>query len=588
MFTPAPSFRFAFVLIFFVALRLAAQDVIVNGPSWVNPVDPPDQLPVVKMDKPDYPERLDGSTEINYVVVDSFVFAEGKRLIMQYSFTNPLFYDALGAMGKWRTEPAMRDGQPVNSMVRHAFIFNPACASAKGPAATPRLLSVVVPERPSGLAKNNDLPAKLYVTASGEGSGEATKTVVDAGVPAKLYVTASIDATGQVTNAVADAGTPEAFGQLAEDAVLKWRFAPARKNGQPVAQDVRVPVVFLKPYSIDVKADTPPRATYQARAVYPPDMVLSAQSGLVKVHFVVDIEGRVRNAYVFSSTNPGLNQPALDAIAKWRFEPGRRNGVPVKVALVIPFDFTVRGPSTQGHEAFDVSDDRSDQSKLPPELRYDLPPKPANVVLAVYPFELLRDGVGGTAEVRFLVNRMGKAEQAIVVKATRPEFGQALLAMIDAWRFQPAMKDGKPTQAVMDIAQEFSDFAGDVPVSDEAKALLYQLKQEKPALCPIKELDARPQLIAQPSPMFPSTLIGKVAEGKAVVEFLIDHDGNVQLPRIVSATDPAFGYAAVQGVAAWKFAPLTSRGQPVDVRAKAPVEFTTPKPAPDAAATAQN
>jgi TonB family protein len=88
--------------------------------------------------------------------------------------------------------------------------------------------------------------------------------------------------------------------------------------------------------------------------------------------------------------------------------------------------------------------------------------------------------------------------------------------------------------------------------------------------------------------MFPSTLIGKVAEGKAVVEFLIDHDGNVQLPRIVSATDPAFGYAAVQGVAAWKFAPLTSRGQPVDVRAKAPVEFTTPKPAPDAAATAQN
>jgi TonB family protein len=550
-------------LFFLVALRLAAQDVIINGPAWVNLSDPPDQLPVIKMDRPDYPERLDGSTEIEYVVVDSFVFAEGKNTVSQYRFTNSLCYDALVAVGKWRVEPARRDGQPVNSIVREAFIFNPARASASGPDAMPRLLSVVAPELPGRPAKNNGLPGKLYVTAS-------------------------INATGQVTNAVADAGTPVVFGQLAEDAVLKWSFAPARKNGQPVAQDVRVPVVFLRPYNTDVKADTPPRVTYQAHAIYPPDMVLSAQCGLVKLRFVVDIEGRARNAYVISSTNPGLNQAALDAIAKWRFEPARRNGVPVKAAMVIPFDFNILSSSTHGHEAFDVSNDQSDQSKLPPELRYDIPPKPANVVSAVYPFELLRDGVGGTAEVRFLVSPRGRAEQAVVVKATRPEFGQALLAMLDAWRFQPAMKDGKPTTALLDISQEFSDFGGDVLVSDEAKALLYQLKQEKPALCPIKDLDARPQLIAQPAPVFPSTLIGQVAGGQAVIEFLIDHDGNVQLPRIVSATDPAFGYAAAQGVAAWKFESLTSHGQPADVRAKAPIDFTSPKPASDAPPTTQN
>jgi TonB family protein len=572
-------------LVFFAALRLAAQDVIINAPSWVNPNDPPDQLPVIKMDRPDYPERLEGSTEIGYVVIDLFVFDDERLLFRQRISTDDLFNYALEAASKWRVKPALRAGQPVNSIVRQTIIFNPACASAKTPDATPRLLSVVMPEVPSGLAKDNDLPAKLYVTANGEGSGQGTNPVVDAGAPNKLYVTASIDATGQVTNAVAEAGTPEAFGQLAENAVLKWQFAPARKNGQAVAQDVRVPVLFLKSYSTDVKADTPPHMTHQGRAVYPDDMRLSQKRGSVKVRFTVDIEGRACNAFVVSSTNPGFNQAAINAILEYRFEPARRDGVPVSAQLYQRINFNFHGRATNGEDEFDVSNDQSDQSKLPPELRYDIPPKPDNILPAVYPFELLRDHIGGTADVRFLVSPSGEVEQAVVVKATRPEFGQALLAMLDVWKFLPAMKDGKPTQALLDIQQEFSDFGGDVPVSGEAKYLLYELKQEKPALCPLKELDARPRLIAQPPPVFPSTLIGKVSAGQAVVEFLIDHDGNVQLPRIVSATDPAFGYAAAQGVVAWKFAPLTSHGQPADVRAKVPIDFTTPAPAPAADST---
>jgi TonB family protein len=215
---------------------------------------------------------------------------------------------------------------------------------------------------------------------------------------------------------------------------------------------------------------------------------------------------------------------------------------------------------------------------VPPRVNYT-PPKPANTVFAVYPFELLRDGVSGTADVRFLVNPSGEVAQAVVIKATRPEFGRALLAMLDEWRFQPAMKEGKPSRAALDIQQEFSDSGGDVPVSDEAKELLDELKKKKPDLCPLKELDVRPLLLSQRSPVFPSALIGKVAGGQAVVEFLIDHYGTVQLPRVVSATDPAFGYAAVQGVAAWRFAPLTSHGKPVAVRAEVPIDFVTPKPA---------
>jgi TonB family protein len=219
-----------------------------------------------------------------------------------------------------------------------------------------------------------------------------------------------------------------------------------------------------------------------------------------------------------------------------------------------------------------------DQSRLPPGLRYDTPPKPASTAFAVYPLELLRDGVSGTAEVRFLVSPRGRVEQAIVVKATRPEFGQAFLAMLDEWRFHPAVKDGKPVWAVLDISQEFSTSGGDVPVGGEARDLLNELKKENPALCPTKDLDIPPQLLSRHLPVFPSALVGKVAEGEVTVEFLIDHDGNVQLPRVVSATHPAFGYAAMQGASAWKFAPPTSHGKSVDVREQISIDFITPKP----------
>ena len=93
-----------------------------------------------------------------------------------------------------------------------------------------------------------------------------------------------------------------------------------------------------------------------------------------------------------------------------------------------------------------------------------------------------------------------------------------------------------------------------------------ELNKEKPALCPIKDLDVTPQLLSRHLPVFPSALVGKVAEGQVTLEFLIDHYGNVQLPRVVSATNPAFGYAAMQGASAWKFAPPTSHGKPVNAR----------------------
>jgi TonB family protein len=60
------------------------------------------------------------------------------------------------------------------------------------------------------------------------------------------------------------------------------------------------------------------------------------------------------------------------------------------------------------------------------------------------------------------------------------------------------------------------------------------------------------------------------------VEFLIDRDGRVRLPRIVSATKSAFGYAAVQAVSAWQFDKPVVGGKSVILRVRMPMEFAPP------------
>ncbi|MDY7107557.1 MAG: TonB family protein [Planctomycetota bacterium] len=75
----------------------------------------------------------------------------------------------------------------------------------------------------------------------------------------------------------------------------------------------------------------PPELTDQMRAEAP---------GTVRVVFIVNRRGRVENAYVQDSTDPIFEAPALAAVQRWRFEPGTREGKPVRVRMRVPISFT--------------------------------------------------------------------------------------------------------------------------------------------------------------------------------------------------------------------------------------------------------
>ncbi len=84
--------------------------------------------------------------------------------------------------------------------------------------------------------------------------------------------------------------------------------------------------------------DQKPRPVHQPGPNW--DAVLRAKApGHVQVLFVVDEDGRVAKATVQSSTDTVFEPAALAAVRKWRFEPGRSQGRPVRFRMRVQVSF---------------------------------------------------------------------------------------------------------------------------------------------------------------------------------------------------------------------------------------------------------
>jgi TonB family protein len=263
-------------------------------------------------------------------------------------------------------------------------------------------------------------------------------------------------------------------------------------------------------------------------------------------------------------------------LRQWKFQPGTLDGQPVNTRMRVPIVFQLDGMIHGGLALFQI-EKKGSQDKLPPELRYDTMPKIRSVLVPVYPYGLRRDGMSGEAKVAIAINARGRISAVKILKADRPEFGCALVAAAEGFVFDPALKDGKPVPHLFNLTQSFSD--DELP--DESGDDLLRLEKKHPErIVAANKLDAPLKPVSQRPPVIPLSVGADVATGEAMIEVLINEEGHARLPRIVSATDEAFGYAAVQAAAAWWFEPPMAGGKPVVVRARVPFVFGAKAPAP--------
>jgi protein TonB len=74
---------------------------------------------------------------------------------------------------------------------------------------------------------------------------------------------------------------------------------------------------------------------------YPPELLKARAQGTVTLVFLLDEEGRVTDPRVERSSRAEFEQPALEAVRKWRFKPGMKDGEPVKTFMRLPLRFSI-------------------------------------------------------------------------------------------------------------------------------------------------------------------------------------------------------------------------------------------------------
>lgn len=85
----------------------------------------------------------------------------------------------------------------------------------------------------------------------------------------------------------------------------------------------------------------PPVPVRTVAPKYPNELRRDGTSGLVTVKVLIDEKGNVAEAEVEKSSNEAFKAPAVEAVRKWKFKPGKRDGEAVALRVSIPIQFSV-------------------------------------------------------------------------------------------------------------------------------------------------------------------------------------------------------------------------------------------------------
>jgi len=118
------------------------------------------------------------------------------------------------------------------------------------------------------------------------------------------------------------ASQPGDFALQAPLGSEKLERAPALRLGDGAPLHVTAPVVIFK---------AAPEYTHEARR--------SRIEGTVVLFVEVGPDGTAHNIKIIHSLDPGLDEKAIEAVRKWKFLPGEKEGVPVSVAAQIQVNF---------------------------------------------------------------------------------------------------------------------------------------------------------------------------------------------------------------------------------------------------------
>ncbi len=238
-----------------------AEPVVASNPSF----EPPQK---VFSPQPTYPEASRRAREQGTVVLEGTISADGyvRSARVRRSASPALDRAALETFRTWQFQPALRDNVPVESSYRLAFRF-----SLEDPPADLNTPVTTTPDASGGDASGSTpdpdpLPNNSAVAgASAKGTlddplpwrGDFTppsrfvsplptypQSAWATGVQGTVTLEVVVGRDGRVSRVEVLEGLPHGISEAAVEAVQRWRFRPATRDGEPVAVFHRLTLRF--------------------------------------------------------------------------------------------------------------------------------------------------------------------------------------------------------------------------------------------------------------------------------------------------------------------------------------------------------
>lgn len=88
--------------------------------------------------------------------------------------------------------------------------------------------------------------------------------------------------------------------------------------------------------------DTKPQPRKQGSPRYPSAAKNRKLEGFALAEFIVDENGNVINVEIKQSSDPIFDKPTIDAIRRWKFSPGEKDGRKVKTRTRVKIPYTLK------------------------------------------------------------------------------------------------------------------------------------------------------------------------------------------------------------------------------------------------------
>jgi TonB family protein len=203
------------------------------------------------------------------------------------------------------------------------------------------------------------------------------------------------------------------------------------------------------------------QAVSQPQPVYPAEVKAAHIQGTVTLRAVISKDGSVERLVVVSGPKE-LVRSAIDAVSQWKYKPYLLNGQPVEVETTINVNYTLpdASPAPNPSPSPDASPNPSPspQSNAAPAGSGKSMPEPVYKMQPKYTAKARKAKVQGIVLVAMVVDTQGVPADVKVIKGLDPKLDENAVKAVKAYRFKPAVENGKPVAKPIKVEVNYQIF----------------------------------------------------------------------------------------------------------------------------------